>query len=151
MEHAQKADRIGGVITILFGFVSIIEAVRLYPNRISSMEGDHILPGLVGILMILLGLWLLIMKGETFRVEYPKGKMLVNMIIVIAIMFAYWFAIPFLGYVISTLVAFIVLFRALGSYHWFKCTLYGVLSTLCIYMLFIYWLNMPFPTGIFDI
>lgn len=148
-QQLRKADRVGGLITVMFGIVSISEGARLFPDRISLMVGDHTLPGLIGIVMVLLGTLVVFTRGEQFHVEFPKGKMMVTMLVTLAIMFAYWFLIPYLGYVISTLAALVGLFKVIGSYHLGKSTLYGSLTTIALYMLFIYWLQMPFPDGIF--
>jgi putative tricarboxylic transport membrane protein len=146
-EH-MLANRIGGIISIIFGGLAISESIRLYPARMGPFVGDHTLPGLVGGAMVLLGLIvMLFVKGESFKVVYPSRKLMVGMLLTLGLLFAYWFLIQFLGYVISTLLVSIGLFKVMGSYSFLKSSIFAALLTACLYLIFIYWLMMPFPTG----
>lgn len=149
LKAAMKPDKIGAIITILFGILSMAEAMRHFPNRMSMLVGDHTLPALVGIALIVLGIVLLFLKGESFRVEFPKGQTLFQVIATLVILFIYWFLIPYLGYTISTLLVLISLFKVIGSYGMVKSIAYGVLATTVLYLLFMNWLQIPFPNGIF--
>jgi putative tricarboxylic transport membrane protein len=149
VEHSVKADRIGGLITVIVGVVSLIEAIRLFPGRITFFVGDHTLPSLLGVAMLLLGLLLIVKRGGAFRVELPTGRLLRNMLITMGILFLYWLLIPILGYVISTILALVGLFKVIGSYSLIKSVVYGLVSITPLYLLFIYWLRISFPDGIF--
>jgi putative tricarboxylic transport membrane protein len=148
-QQSMKADQIGGLVTASFGLIAIVEAIRLFPDRMSFMVGDHTLPGLIGLTMVLLGGLLVFTRGEKFHIEFPKGKLMASMVGTLAIMFAYWFFISYLGYVISTLLALTALFKVIGLYNLWKSALYGAIATTCLYLLFIYWLQMSFPDGLF--
>ncbi|MBM7660038.1 putative tricarboxylic transport membrane protein [Bacillus mesophilus] len=146
-----KADRVGGLITILIGGVSIFEAYRQYPNRMNLLVGDHTLPGLVGLVLVILGSVLLLRRLEDFKVELPKGLIARRLVGTLMIMFAYWYLITTLGYLISTMLVLAALFKIIGSYSAVKSTLYGSITTGVLYLLFIHWLQMPFPKGILGI
>lgn len=146
------ADRIGGIISIIFGSISMSEAIRLYPARMDTFVGDHTMPGIVGGALILLGLIMVFfIKGESFKVEFPERVIMKSMFIALGLLFAYWFAIPYLGYVISTLLVSIGLFKVLGFFSLVKSTIYATILSVIFYLLFIFWLGMPFPMGIFNI
>lgn len=149
IEHSVKADKIGGGVTVLLGITSLVEAIRLFPGRTTFLVGDHTLPSLLGLAMILLGLLLIFKQGAAFRVELPKGMLLKNIGMSVAIMFLYWILIPILGYVISTVLALISLFKVIGAYSLKRSVLYGFVSIAPLYLVFIYWLRLSFPDGIF--
>jgi putative tricarboxylic transport membrane protein len=148
----MASDRIGGIISIIFGSIAVSEAVRLYPARMDTFVGDHTLPGLVGGLLIVLGLLLVFfIKGESFQVEYPDRKTIISLVLTFGFLFGYWFFIPYLGYVISTFLVSVGLFKVMGSFSFLKSALNSAILTVVFYVIFIYWLAMPFATGYFDI
>ncbi|WP_281888573.1 tripartite tricarboxylate transporter TctB family protein [Paenibacillus sp. YYML68] len=143
------ADRIGGIISIMFGSVAISEAVRLYPSRMDTLVGDHVLPALVGGLLVVLGLLLaFVIKGEKFSVEFPERKSFLPMLTAFGMLFVYWVLIQVLGYVLSTLLIATGLFKVMGPFRLGKAAMFGALLTAVFYLIFIYWLAMPFPKGI---
>ncbi len=144
------SDRIGGLISIVFGGISVSEAIRLYPERVSTFVGDYLLPGVVGAGLILLGLLMLFAKGERFKVEFPESKIMRGMLLVVGIMFVYWILLQFLGYTLSTFVVSIALFRVIGSYNLLRSAIYSTIQVAVIYLIFVYWLRMPFPEGILN-
>lgn len=144
------SDRIGGVITMLFGAIAMSESVRLYPASESFYTGDHLMPGVIGAAMILFGFILLIKKGESFKVQYPDRITLFRMLLVAGILFAYWGLISYLGYTISTFIISIALFKVIGSYSYTKAMIYSAVQTAVIYFIFVYWLRLPFPAGYFN-
>lgn len=144
-------NRIGGTISIVLGGIAIEEALRLYPLRIGTY-GDHTLPGIIGGLMVLLGIILIFfIKEEDFKVEFPQREQRVPMILSMGFLFAYWVSLHFLGYVISSFLLSVGLFKVMGSFNWFKSVGYAIILTSVLYLMFIYWLMMPFPAGIFGI
>ncbi|KQU25873.1 MULTISPECIES: tripartite tricarboxylate transporter TctB family protein [Peribacillus] len=145
------ADRIGGIICIIVGGIALSEAVRLYPMRTGPLIGDHTMPGVIGGLMILFGLLIFIVKGEIFKTEYPNSKTMRRMLLTLCLLFIYWFLLGILGYTITTLLVSTGLFKVIGNYSIIKSLIFGILLTLVLYLLFIFWLGMPFPTGIFNI
>jgi putative tricarboxylic transport membrane protein len=146
------ADRIGGIISILFGSIAISEAIRLYPARMGPFVGDYMFPAIVGSLLILLGLLtVFVIKGESFKVEFPSRKTMAVLLTTIGLLFVYWFLIQLLGYVVSTFLISIALFKVIGSISIVKSFIYGAVLTAVFYLIFIYWLVMPFPSGIFNL
>lgn len=142
------ADRIGGAIAMLFGALAVSEAVRLYPSRESAYVGDHLMPGIVGGGLLLLGLVLVIRKGKPFKVQFPDRAALRNMAFVLAWLFAFWLMIPYAGYLPAAFIASAALFRLIGGYAYWKSVLFSALQIAAIYILFVFWLGMPFPTGL---
>ncbi|KIL37465.1 hypothetical protein SD71_02150 [Cohnella kolymensis] len=148
-ESIKLADRVGAILTFLLGVAALVEAARLFPDRSALFVGDHTFAGLIGIALLVLGGLLLFQPVPAIRVDFPTGKVLMNIGFVILIMFLYWLLIPILGYVLSTLLALAGLFKVMGSYSLIRSSLYGALTIAALYLLFIYWLRTPFPDGIF--
>lgn len=144
------SDRIGGIISIILGAISISEAVRLYPERMTTYIGDHTLPAFVGAAFVLLGTIILFVKGQSFKVEFPRGKGLRVILGIMGALFVYWLIIDYLGYMVSTFLVSIFLFKLVGSYNWVKSTVYSAIQVAAIYLVFVYWLEMPFPVNIFN-
>lgn len=143
---------IAGFIAVLLGVVSILEAVRLYPMKMSVMVGDHSMPALLGLAMIVLGLLLVFLpKNEAFRPEFPEKDTMRVLIAILAVMFGYWIVMKYLGYLLSTLIASLMLFRITGSYSWMKSALIASVTTAVIYLIFVLWLNMMLPEGFLKI
>ncbi|WP_160725975.1 tripartite tricarboxylate transporter TctB family protein [Bacillus sp. USDA818B3_A] len=141
-------DGIGGVIAIILGFLSIYESIRLYPYSQKLLTGDHTFPGLLGILLVIAGLFLVIKqkRKEDNESILPKGRTGFIMLASIVILFIYCFLIEFIGYFFSTLLAFVFLIKLIGNYRWvFSGVMAAVLTTL-LYLLFIVLLKTPFPS-----
>lgn len=148
----RTVDRIGGIITALIGLVAIAEALRLYPYRTSFFVGDHTMPGVVGGALVLLGLLLaFFVKGERITIQFPDRPTLVKIALTFGSFLLYWILMQIVGYSISTFITAICLFRVIGSYHFRKSLIYALVMTACLYVIFIYGLSMPFPSGMLGI
>jgi putative tricarboxylic transport membrane protein len=142
-------DVVAGFIAILFGALSILEAVRLYPTKNSVMSGDHTMPALLGAAMIILGtLLVFFINGERFKPQFPEKSTLRVLIGILVVLFGNWILMDYLGYILSTLVAALFLFRLTGSYSWIKSTVFALVTTAVIYIIFIFGLNMVLPEGL---
>lgn len=140
-------DFIGGLISCIIGIVSILEAVKLYPLRMSTFVGDHTMPGLLGAIMVILGV-ALIFQSRPFKAEMPEKQIMKVMLFAVAFLVVYCILIPYLGYILSTCLTSIALFKVFGSSSWKSCTMMGVACAASLYLIFILWLNMPFPEGV---
>lgn len=142
------SDRLGGFISIIFGIISIMEGIRLYPLRQSPTVGDHIMPVVLGVSLMILGVLMFLTRQDVFKVEFPAKTIRNTMLISLVLLFLYAFSIEYLGYLTSTFLITIGLFRVFGSYNWLKCIFMSAIFASCLYVIFIVWLKMPFPTGV---
>lgn len=144
------SDIVGGSIAVILGVVSIIEAVRLYPMRMSALAGDHSIPALLGCAMIVLGtLLIFFVKGDNASVEFPDRHTMRQLIYIIIVMFGYWVLMKYTGYIVSTLIAALILFRITSSFTWIKSAIVASVTTAVIYVIFVHFLNMVLPEGVF--
>lgn len=143
-------NRVGGLISILLGLLSLYEGKTLYSYSKNLLTGDHFFPGVIGILLVLFGLGLFFEKKNVEKKSVlPTGKTRLTIIFSIFILIIYCFLIPFIGYVVSTLVVSICLIKVIGNYRWITSFIIGGTITTILYFLFILLLKTPFPSGYF--
>ncbi len=143
-------DRVAGGLFMLLGVVTLAEAWRLRPLRMHAVVGDDTFPTLLGLGFLLLGALLaFVIKPQEIRVSWPKGKVATQMVEAVAAMVGYWLLLPYLGYAISTVLAGAGLFYSIGRYRWYVCLLGGGVIALVLNFIFVGWLRMPFPIGVF--
>ncbi|ARU63327.1 hypothetical protein CBW65_21810 [Tumebacillus avium] len=112
-------DRLFGVFVVLLGALAMWETVRLAPYGMSVFVGDHVLFGVVGGLMIVLGLvFLLFVKSRpperSNRV--PEARRMMGGTVLLLILYRLF--TPLLGYVVCTLLLAFCLFKLIGAYSW---------------------------------
>ncbi|WP_338448901.1 tripartite tricarboxylate transporter TctB family protein [Niallia oryzisoli] len=142
--------KVGSLIAILFGCLSLYEGIQLYPLNKNLLTGDHAFPGLIGLLLIIFGLAVFFdRKIEGNQTNLPSGRTRLNLLLTILILFIYCLFIMLVGYVISTLIVSIALIKMIGNYRWLFSVLMGAAITTVLYYLFIVLLKIPFPSGYF--
>ncbi len=125
----------------------------------TGLEGVHnpgpgLMPFLASLLLLLISLYLLvgpllkkeqgkpIESGDGKRSQLRYGKML----LVLGSLFGYAFLIEPLGYLVTTSLALLLLFRGMGT-RWGSAVFASVATTLITYFVFTY-LGLLFPDGI---
>ena len=147
-----SAERVAGAIFILIGIFSIVESFRLRPMRVRGVVGDDTLPLIIGVILSSLGIIkTFVAKPPPTKVVFPKGKVAGRIIGSMGILFAYWACLSYLGYLISTSLCSIVLFKLFSNYHWHTILIASTLMTFSMYLIFSYFLKMPFPIGVLGI
>lgn len=84
-------------------------------------------------------------KGKD-RKEHFGGNVF-NLVIILVGLVIYVLVLPLLGYLLSTFVLLIFLFKAGGIRKWTFILLYAFLTTSITYLVFSSWLNLRFPKG----
>jgi putative tricarboxylic transport membrane protein len=147
-----SAERFAGAIFVLIGTFSIVESFRLRPMRVRGVVGDDTLPLIIGIILLSLGMiQTFVVKAPSTKVVFPKGKVARRVIGSMSILFAYWACLSYLGYMISTFLCSMTLFKLFSNYHWYTILIASVLLTFSMNVIFIYFLKMPFPIGVLRI
>jgi len=145
-------DRIGGIIAIGLGLVALGEAARLYHLRTGTLIGDHVMPGAIGMFLVILGAVLAVhAEGNTPTEKLPRGRTLVRLCGSFAILFAYWFLMDRLGYLASTFLVVIGLFKTMSQYGWLRSILYAAIVSATLGYLFMNLLNIALPVGVIGI
>ena len=144
-----SVDQTAGIVSVILGIATIIGSIRLYPLRQSFLMGDHVIPLIVGGVLVLLGgLLTFTVKRNSFKVELPEKEMLKKMGFIFFLLFATVFLFYIAGYEFGTLVSTFFLFREFGSYSWKKSGSFAFILTAILYLIFVYWFQIPFPMGV---
>jgi len=112
--------------------------------------GDDTLPLVFGLILFGLGvIQTFLIRNRRGPVSLPKGKMARRMIGTMLDLFIYLAILPFLGYALSTFVCSAFLFWLFGGYRWPLCLLAALVLASALHFVFISFLQLPFPPGIF--
>lgn len=150
MGKCCTADRVGGLVAVLLGLFALREAYRLYPQGAGPLVGDHMVFALLGSSMLLGGLLLLFAsRNPASKTEFPEPAGLLVMASVLGLLFAYRFLLPVTGYALATFFVSVFLFKLIGGYRWRNSIVYAALLTTALYAVFVAWLQMSFPSGVF--
>jgi putative tricarboxylic transport membrane protein len=135
------------------GISSIVEGFRLITMKRVQVY-DVLGPGKynlgLGVVLIILGLLYLISHRRKRFVEekaVDKGsrKKMINMIVVLAL---YSLLINVTGYLLASLVFFVLMFRIVGFKSWLFTGGLSIGISISYYIIFVRWLSMVFPKGI---
>ncbi len=150
----NKAGLIEGVLCIVCGFLSIAEGIRVTVMK-KNILFDVLGPGKynvgLGIGLVILGLVYTITqrKEGSLRLK-PVSKELrskaINMVIILA---SYTVLIYFVGYLLASIVFFVWMFKVVGVKSWVNVLALSIIVSFSYYMIFVYLLNMLFPSGLF--
>jgi putative tricarboxylic transport membrane protein len=110
-----------------------------------------------GMIMVALSLGVLIgtmketaIPGELKRVFWTEIRW-TKFVTVLAALFIYAYVFIPLGFILSTILLLIVLFKAVEPQSWTKAILGAIISTFTAYGVFQLWLGSQLPTGLLGI
>lgn len=161
------AQRILAAVMLALALLGVADGWRLQENERGQMLFDDVGPDryLIGLSVLLaaLALWLLIQKpleepsppdatDSTAHDELKTGDasflawLPAHAHAALALM-AYAAALPWLGYLASTLLFMIVAFRIAGVAGWLRSAAFGAISTALAYAIFVKASDVPLPRG----
>jgi len=150
--NRNKADRVAGGIFIVMGIVAFVEGWRLIPMRARGVVGDDTFPLVLGVVMIILGAMLVFFPAPAKKaVTWPKGAQAALMLKGFIALALFWSLLKYIGFPMAGFIATAGLFYTIGSFRWYNALVYSAILTAIFYALFVVWLEMPFPRGIFGI
>jgi putative tricarboxylic transport membrane protein len=137
---------------VLLGAVALLEARRLAALReemvAGAVVGDDTFPRLIGLALLLLGLYTLTLaRWQKAPVILPGNVERCQLAGSAGALLVYYVITPYLGYTLSTLLVATGLYRAMGQYRWPVALLIGGVTTAALYLVFRVWLAEPLPTG----
>ncbi len=147
---------IEAMMMVALGLVTMAEALRLIIYKDPYALYDPIGPGSY---ILVLSVGLLSVGAFHFATNCRRGvvanvpergrgvKQLLSSIIILAL---YLLLINFTGYLVATLLFFLLQFRVTGVKSWRTNIILTLLFTAVYYVIFVRLCEMVFPTGIFD-
>jgi putative tricarboxylic transport membrane protein len=147
----RKQNLASSLVLILFSCVICYYAIQTRVG-IPTNPGPGFFPLMIGIGLLLLSLILFFQAYKNPRSsdqEQRRGKTRWWAIILLAIsVVIYCLILETLGYLISTLLLTLFIFRAIEPQRWRIVIIGGLGSTLFSYLLFQVWLKIDLPIGI---
>lgn len=154
----MAVHRIHGLLFVLFGVVSSFDSWRINSSVRPTASFDGVGPdrylAILSVLMIVLGLALALRPAAGSEASdwsdlrrWPPADYL----IVAVILGLFIWAIPLIGFSISCLLFFVALYRFLGKISWPRTVTYALVTTISIYIIFIYFADMSLPKSFFGV
>jgi hypothetical protein len=81
---------------------------------------------------------------------WPNPQRGVKMTYVIISLILYAIGMSYLGFFFSTLLLLVFLLKGIDPQRWSLVLVVSILGTIIFYAIFKYWLDVPFPAGIFE-
>jgi putative tricarboxylic transport membrane protein len=145
----RRADQVSGALLLVLG-AGVAAGARQYPYWTPNGPGSGFLPLWLGLVLAALAVALLV--GATRRPDagpawLPGGSALVRLVAVLVATALFVWLLPVLGMTLGTCLFLVALLRFLG-HHWVASLAIATATTTVNWLVFTYWLNVPFPTGV---
>lgn len=140
------------LVILMIGVAFAIESSRLGLGGIHR-PGAGFLPFYTGLGLSLVAIFSLLKNFWTVKREMSKerkklfGRSVYNVAAIVFALIVYALIFQWLGYLISTFLLLIFLFKAGGFRRWTFTLVAAFLTVSFSYLLFCFWLNMRFPKG----
>ena len=146
----RRADQVSGVLLLLFG-AGFIVGGRQFPYWTPNGPGSGFLPFWLGLVMAGLATILVVRasrQAEPGASWLPGGRALARLVVVIVATMVFIWVLPILGMTVTTAVFMVVLLRFLEGHTWTATLGVAVATAAANWLVFIRWLNVPFPPGL---
>ncbi len=149
----RSADRIAGAL--LFAFAAAFSGGALWRYQYwTPVEGPGpgFMPFWLGLVMAVLSLGLLVKSlrepsaGEAWL---PTGEGLKRLLVVMGVSIAYVALLKVIGMTVGTALFLFILVRYLDRRAWWVCAAIGAGAAAANWAVFVFWLKVPFPEGMF--
>jgi high-affinity Fe2+/Pb2+ permease len=150
----RNADRIAGAALLAFAVAFCAGALKYYTYSGPGGPGSAFLPFWLGVLMAVLAAWLLVgalRSRDPGAAWLPRGEGLRRLALVLGITAAFVALLKFVGMILGTGLFLVVLMRVLDKNPWPLTLSVAAATAGLIYLVFSYWLRVPFPVSVFGI
>ncbi len=147
----RRADQVGGLALLVFAVAYSGAALRWYPYRGDTGPGPGFLPVWLGVAMAVLAV--LLFAGATRSTRpgvpwLPRGKGLARLLVVFGATALLTALMNVVGMILGTALFLAGILRFLEGYPWGHTL--GIAAGIAVvnYLIFTYWLQVPFPVGV---
>ncbi len=154
----MRVALIEGILLLGMGAGAAAEGVKLIATREAQAVFDVLGPGgylaVVGCALIITGILRITHgsgNGGKLDMEAFSKSMKTAMGGMIVVLALYILLIEIVGYLIASPIFFLLLFRILGITSWLRNLGLSIVCSILLYIIFVHWLAMVFPRGIFSI
>jgi len=155
-ERMHQRDIISGFFFLLVGGFFVIIAARLDIGTLSD-PGPGLVPLIPGILLSILSAVLVFKSYKSMKSERQSGDLAIEpaeglkwqpvVAITLAAMLVFALILESVGFVVSSFLMMLFLFKFIGDLTWSRSVLGAVLSVGVCYLVFKVWLSVQFPMG----
>jgi len=150
----KKYDRVSSLVWLSFAFYIGIESLRL-PLGSWRDPGAGFLPLGAGICLAILSLTAFFQARSRVEEKTRKGwysqEKWKSLLLILAVLFGYALFLDFLGFLISTFLLLVMLFRFVEPQRWVVSIGGSALAAIASYVIFEIWLKTQLPKGILGI
>jgi putative tricarboxylic transport membrane protein len=148
----RQADRVAGAALLAFAVAFSAGALKNYTYSGPGGPGSAFLPFWLGVIMAILATLQLVgaLRARDAGPEWlPRGDGLRRIAVVLGVTFAFVALLKVTGMIIGTALFLVALMRLLDRNPW-PLTLSVAAATAALnYLVFTYWLRVPFPVSVF--
>ena len=138
------SDRVTAVLILIFAALYGLEAFRLKSNFGSDSLGPRGFPVILAILIAITGVFLFFKTEHIAR--WPGRNEWVNLLSTVISFIIYAYLLVPLGFIAATTLETSFLSQRFGAKIW-QAVVLGIGSSLFLYVLFVYALQIPLPIG----
>lgn len=150
----RRADRIAGAALLAFAVAFSAGALKHYTYTGPGGPGSAFLPFWLGVAMAVLALMLLagaLRSPDPGAAWLPTGEGRRRLLVVLGVTFAFVALLKVVGMIVGTALFLVVLLRVLDRSPWPLALGVAGATAGLNYLVFTYWLRVPFPTGVLGI
>jgi putative tricarboxylic transport membrane protein len=145
----RRADQVGGLLLLVFGIWYSAVALQ-YPYWASTGPGSGFLPLWLGGAMAALAALLLI--GATRSRDpgahwLPEGAGLRRLLLMFGVTVLFVALLKVIGMILGTVLFLVAVLRGIEGYRWPTSLGIAIGTAVLNYLVFTYWLRVPFPIG----
>jgi hypothetical protein len=147
----RRADRIAGAVLLALAVAFAAGALKFYTYSGPGGPGSAFLPFWLGVVMAILAVMLLggALRSPDPGPEWlPRGDGRRRLLLVLGVTIAMVALLKVLGMMLGTALFLVVVLRLLDRIPWPLTLTVAVLTTAVNYLVFSYWLRVPFPVGV---
>ena len=147
----RKADRIAGAALLAFAVAFSAGALKYYTYSGPGGPGPAFVPFWLGLIMAVLATLLLVgaLRSDDPGAEWlPRGDGLRRLVVVLGVTAAFVALLKVVGMILGTALFLVVLMRALDRTAWPLTLSVAVATSGLIFLIFTYWLRVPFPVSV---
>jgi putative tricarboxylic transport membrane protein len=147
----RRADQVAGLGLLVFAVGYAGAALRWYPYRGDIGPGPGFLPVWLGVAMAVLATLLFVgatRSREAGGAWLPGGKGLARLLVVFGATALFTALLDVIGMISGTALFLIGILRFLEGYPWGQTLAIAVGIAALNFVVFTYWLQVPFPVGV---
>ena len=147
----RNADRIAGAALLAFSVAFSAGALKYYSYSSADGPGSGFFPFWLGVIMAVLAGMLLagaLRAPDPGAAWLPRGDGLRRLLVVLGVTFAFVALLKFVGMILGTALFLVILMRVLDRTSWPLTLSVAVATAGLNYLVFTYWLRVPFPVSV---